>query len=47
MLSFLLGLGMPVLCQDGSKFSETGEAFVLPLFSCRYLPWYTAHLWRT
>lgn len=28
MLSFLLGLGMPVLCQDCSKFSETGEAFV-------------------
>lgn len=28
MLLFLLGLGMPILCQDCSKFSRTGEAFI-------------------
>lgn len=28
MLLFLLGLGMPILCQDYSEFSGTGEAFV-------------------
>lgn len=28
MLLFLLGRGMPILCQDCSKFSGTGEAFV-------------------
>lgn len=28
MLLFLVGLGLPILCQDCSKFSRTGEAFV-------------------
>lgn len=28
MLLFLLGLGRPILCQDCSKLSGTGEAFI-------------------